>query len=81
MVLVIKNLCVTIKKVRIGVRDINETPILTSQWRIHSQLWGITKMTATVIFWEFDDSNKGINLQPSCIVPRRRSNIANDDVR
>jgi hypothetical protein len=38
-------------------------------------------MTAIVIFWEFDDSNKRINLQPSCIVPGRRSNIANDDFR
>ena len=55
--------------------------LLTSQWRIHSQFWGITKMTATVIFWEFDDSKKRNNLQPSWIVPGRRPKIANDDFR
>jgi len=38
-------------------------------------------MTATVIFWEFDDSKERINLQPSWIVPGRRPKIANDDVR
>jgi hypothetical protein len=69
-----------LEKIGIAVKDINETPTDKSMENT-SQFWEITKMTATVIFWEFDDGKKRINLQYSWIVSGRRQKIANDDFR